>query len=182
VLRDAEKSDDYTHMIALDELAPKFKRIGENSYHLVALMRSCFSGGIFPSTDGFGDNGFFPKAPGAHAMSATKPDDLVYALKNKSGSIFFNYIINGVTSGNGDRDYAGWAEDGAGNLHLIGGGIVRSGALAGYVSGILDHMGRYPDTGVAFPQLRFGRLIDSRDSGGAFFFLGPDRKDSITVS
>jgi GH25 family lysozyme M1 (1,4-beta-N-acetylmuramidase) len=182
ILGGAMNSSDYPNMFKLDELAPLLKKIGEKSYHFVALMGSCFSGGIFPPTNQYGDNSFYPRAPGAHAMSATKADDLAYAFTNKPGTIFFNQLIDGVTSGRGDRDYSGWAEDAAGNLHLVGGGIVRSGALASYVSGAIDHLGRNPDTGVAFPQLRFGRLTDSEDSGGAFFFLGPDKKDTITVA
>jgi GH25 family lysozyme M1 (1,4-beta-N-acetylmuramidase) len=182
ILGEAKHTSDYPNMFQLDELAPLLKKIGEKSYHFIALMGSCYSGGIFPETDRFGDNSFYPKAPGAHAISATTADALAYAFSNKPGTIFFNQLIDGVTSGKGDRDYSGWAEDAVGNLHLIGGGIVRSGTLASYVSGAIDHLGPNPDTGADFPQLRFGRLTDSEDSGGAFFFLGPDKKDTITVA
>jgi GH25 family lysozyme M1 (1,4-beta-N-acetylmuramidase) len=182
ILGGAKNSSDYAKMFQLDELAPFLKKVGAKSYHFIALMGSCYSGGIFPQTDGFGDNSFYPKAPGAHAISATTADALAYAFKDKPGTIFFNQVIYGVTSGNGDRDYSGWVQDATGALHPIGGGIVRSGALASYVSGAIDRMGPNPDTQTAFPQLRFGRLTDSGDSGGAFFFLGPDKKDSVTVA
>lgn len=181
VLSNAQNDKDYPNLFQLDELAPLLKKIGKKSYHFIALIGSCYSGGIFPPSDAGGANNVFPRAPGAHAMSSVQYDQLAYALKNKPGSIFFNTLIDGVTSGKGDRDYSGWAEDETGSSHLVGGGIVRSGALADHASAMIDQMGKNPDTGTDFPQLRFGRITDSADTGGAFFFLGPEKKNTVTV-
>ncbi|WPO42027.1 GH25 family lysozyme [Tardiphaga sp. 42S5] len=182
VLGPASGANDFEHVYKLDELAPLLRTVGNKSYHFIALLGSCFSGGIFSAVGSGGDNIFYPRAPGAHAVSATRPDQLAYAFKNEAGSIFFTRLVKGVVTGNADRDYSNWAQDATGSLHLVGGGIVRLGALNAYVSGEIEKLGLMDGTPTPFPQLLSGRLRNDADFGGAFFFLGPDKRNTITVS
>jgi lysozyme len=182
VLSHASGTSDFANLYMLDTLAPVLRALGRKSFHFVALMGSCFSGGIFTQNDNSGDNIFYAKAPGAHAVSATKANDLAYAMQNQSGSIFFRDLIDGVSSGNADIDYSNLVQDATGALHLRGGGIVRLGALEGYLTSVIGDMGKNPDTGQDFPRPLLGRIVNDPDSGGAFFFLGPAAQNSIVVS
>ena len=173
VLGDASYAKDYPNIYRLSVLAPKLTSLATKSYHFIALLGSCYSGGVFPPLANGGDNSFFPSARGAHAVSATKADDLAYGLDESAGSIFFDTLIAGVRSGNGDHEYAGWVSLPNGDLHMVGGGIVRLGALAGYVSAQVDRLSL--TRGKSFPQLLFGNL-GVVGTGGAFFFLGPEFK------
>src|SRR5258706_2186893 len=106
VLGPAASASDFENVYKLDELAPILRNLGNKSYHFIALLGSCFSGGIFSAVGGGGDNIYYPRAPGAHAVSATRSDELAYAFKNEAGSIFFTRLVNGVVTGNADRDYS----------------------------------------------------------------------------
>ena len=90
VLSEATGARDYDHMYGLDELAPKLRRLAAKSFHFLALLGSCYSGGVFAATTASGSNDWFPRAPGAHAVSSTPHDDLAYGLGDQHGSIFFD--------------------------------------------------------------------------------------------
>jgi GH25 family lysozyme M1 (1,4-beta-N-acetylmuramidase) len=182
VLSKASGATDYDNLYTLDQLAPVLRALGRKSFHFVALMGSCFSGGIFTQNDNSGDNIFYAKAPGAHAVSAAKANELAYAVKDQSGSIFFHELIEGVSSGYADLDYSNLVQDANGGLHPRGGGIVRLGALEGYLTSMIGGMGKNPDTGEDFPRPLLGRIVNAPDSGGAFFFLGPDVQKTIVIS
>lgn len=181
ILSQAKDATDYNNVYSLDQLAPVLKALGHKSFHFVALMGSCFSGGIFTPNDNSGDNPFYASAPGAHAMSAAKANELAYATKDMAGSIFFNHLIDGVTTGYADLDYSNLVQDGTGGLHLRGGGVVRLGALEGYLTSVIGGLGKNPDTGQDFPRPLLGRVVSIADSGGAFFFLGPESQNSIVI-
>ncbi|MBY5394630.1 hypothetical protein HFN01_07285 [Rhizobium leguminosarum] len=178
VLSGARGARDYSNIYQLRDLSAKLEILAQKSYHFAALLGSCYSGGVFSSTNSVGDNSFYPGEPGAHAVTSTKDDDLAYGLRESTGSVFFDGLIEGVESGKGDRDYSGWIELADGGLHLVGGGIIRLGAVTAYISARLDNLGINPRTNRQFPQLRFGTLRPSQ-VGGAFFFLGPEEKEIV---
>lgn len=181
ILSSATGPRDYPNVYALNEIAPKLRNLAAKSFHFVALLGSCYSGGIFSAQAAVGSNDWYPGAPGAHAVSSTPHDDLAYGLGGGNGSILFDTLIAGTRSGEADILYAGWTASGNGDLHRIGGGIVRLGALAAYVSGRIDALGVNPQTKKPFPQILLGSLSGS-DHAGAFFFLGPPKEQRIGIT
>ena len=181
ILSNADGAADYDNIYSLGQIAQKLRKLSGKSFHFVALFGSCYSGSIFASHAPGGSNYWFPKAPGGHAVSSTPHDDLAYGLGGSQGSIFFDSLIAGVKSGLGDPVSAGWAVGESGDLHLIGGGIVRLGALTSYISGKIDELGLNPTTKKAFPQILIGTLSDS-DHNGAFFFVGPPKVEKVDIS
>ncbi len=179
VLSNAYSGRDPAGTIKLNKLQVMLSNLAEESFHLLALMGSCYSGGIFSVSGGGGDNMFFSKAPGAHAISATSADELAYGLSAEEGSIFFDQFIRGINSGWADPTYAGHFSD-ANGMTVTGGGIVRLAAAAGYVSGFLDNTPN-PSTGGPFPQVLLGGIRAGNAGGGAFFFLVPFGDSLITA-
>ncbi|MGO6746931.1 GH25 family lysozyme [Rhizobium ruizarguesonis] len=171
VLSAARTGSDRTNTIRLNELAPVLKNLASESYHFLALLGSCYSGGIFGGVgDTLGQNQFFARARGGHALSATAADDLAYGLSNSQGSLFFNSLMEGVNSGWADPTYAGIISFQDGKVQVVGGGIARLGAVTGYISSKLE-LTPNPVTKKPFPQLESGSLY--ADTRGAFFFLVP---------
>jgi len=181
ILSAADGPRDYAHVYSMADMVPKLKNLASKSFHFVALFGSCYSGGIFASQSPGGSNDWYPKAPGAHAVSSTPHDDLAYALGDAKGSIFFDSLIEGVRSGQGDLLSAGWIAGSDGDLHRIGGGIVRLGSLMSFISGKIDELGVNPATGSPFPQVLIGSLSNS-DHNGAFFFIGSAKDAKVEVS
>ncbi|RVJ45878.1 hypothetical protein CN176_03605 [Sinorhizobium medicae] len=172
VLSLARHGTDADHIMLLNELAPLLSNVAKESYHFLALIGSCYSGGIFPNVDStFGTNNVFPRARGAHAVSATTADDLAYGLDENHGSLFFDSFIDGINTGWADPIYAGLVSFEDGKRQIVGGGIARLGPITAYISGRLDQS-LNPRTGKPFPQIRSGSLY-SGEGGGAFFFLVP---------
>ncbi|NEH59826.1 hypothetical protein GR198_29325 [Rhizobium leguminosarum] len=171
VLSQARHGTDAAQIMQLNELAPLLANVAKESYHFLALIGSCYSGGIFPNVDGtFGTNNVFPRARGAHAVSSTTADDLAYGLGEKHGSLFFDSFIDGINTGWADPIYAGLVSFEDGRRQIVGGGIARLGPITAYISGRLDQSIN-PRTGKSFPQIRSGNLYSGSD--GAFFFLVP---------
>ena len=181
ILSEADGAQDYAHMYSLGDLAPRLRNLASKSFHLAALMGSCYSGGIFSSQRPGGSNDWYPKARGAHAVSSTPHNDLAYGLGAQHGSIFFDSLIQGTRSGLGDPLSAGWVVGEDGDLHRIGGGIVRLGSLTSYVSDSIDQLGINPATRKPFPQILIGPLTSS-DRNGAFFFLGSPKEKKVQVA
>lgn len=108
VLSDAGDADDNENLYPLTELERQLKDLAERSFQLVALINACNSGGLFTASVHSGGDDFDPSGHGAHAVTASKADELAYGLPNTPGSIFFNAIIDGVNSGRADYPCAGW--------------------------------------------------------------------------
>jgi lysozyme len=174
VLGSAFSGSDPAGTMKLKEVQALLSSLADSSFHLLALIGSCYSGGIFNGIVSDGNNLFFPRAPGAHALSATAADDLAYGLNDQSGSLFFDSLINGVNSGWADPVYAGLASSESGGTYMRGGGIARLSNVAAWISGRLDTE-RNPVTGKPFPQIKIGSIESANPADGAFFFLVPQK-------
>jgi GH25 family lysozyme M1 (1,4-beta-N-acetylmuramidase) len=172
ILSTARGVGDAAAVLKLNILAPILKNLAEKSFHFVALLGSCYSGGIFDNASGGGMNFWSPRARGAHVISATAADDLAYGLGNDRGSLFFDALIDGVTTGRADYNNAGIRSLEDGSVIIVGGGIVPLGSLAGFISKQLGELVN-PETNKPFPQPRIGSLITQAGWDGAFFFLVP---------
>ncbi|RWA70568.1 GH25 family lysozyme [Mesorhizobium sp.] len=179
VLSGARNKNDSANTLKLNALAPMLVNLANESYHFLALIGSCYSGGMFPMIDNsLGENYAFPRAKGAHAVSSTTADQLAYGLGGAHGSIFFDSLIEAVMTGRADPIYAGMASFEDGTTLITGGGITRLGPIANFISAKLD-LTKNPLTGESFPQLRTGTLRP--DGSGAFFFLVPHIRDAPSV-
>ncbi|WFU50709.1 GH25 family lysozyme [Sinorhizobium terangae] len=174
VLSAAKNSNDSKNLLRLNDLATMLVNLSHNTYHFLALIGSCYSGGIFPMVDPRWGSDNFPKARGAHALSSTESDKLAYGLTDNDGSIFFDSLIEGVRSGWADPIFAGMTSNKSGATFINGGGIARFGPVTSYISLKLD-MTKNPATGEDFPQVRSGSLHNGKEWGGAFFFLVPKK-------
>jgi len=193
-LANAKSSEDFPNLFEFDELRVLLEDLAAKSYHVLALINACYGGGIFASEIA-GEVLNNPYGKGAHAMTAGPSDSLVYALpgKNKDtgephGSIFFENLIRGVSSGDADQDSRNYPSilGPDGEVRQSGAGIVRLGALdtwlAGQIDQVNDQTGGNPDTHKRFsyPVLGSVEPFDVTDPG-AFFFLQPQKPQSLAL-
>jgi lysozyme len=173
VLSQARGVGDTPNVIKLNILAPTLINLAQKSFHFVALIGSCYSGGIFQGVGAnWGGNSWYPGSPGAHVISSTAADDLAYGLGNDRGSLFFDSLIEGVTTGEADYLSAGRISLADGSKRIVGGGIARLGTVADYITWKLGEMTN-PETQKPFPRPRIGSLLNQSERDGAFFFLVP---------
>jgi GH25 family lysozyme M1 (1,4-beta-N-acetylmuramidase) len=187
VLSGYGNSTDLDQLYPLAILTPRLINLASLSHHFVALLGSCYSGGIFPPVSDGNNTLFYYSDRGAHAMSATTSNALAFAIGKNKGTLFFDNLIEGVNTGIADTEM--------GNgifvnnvLHLQGGGIVRLGSLASYLSARLIKTPIPPEMKRQFPgltklpEIRVGALESGEGWDGAFFFLGPPKTDSVIAA
>lgn len=187
VLSGYRKSTDLDQLYPLANLTPRLVNLASMSHHFVALLGSCYSGGIIPPATDANNTLFYYSDRGAHAMSATTADALAFAIGKGKGTLFFDNLIEGVDSGIADTEM--------GNgifvnnvLHLQGGGIVRLGSLASYLSARLIKTPLPQEVKQQFPalktlpEIRIGALESGQGWDGAFFFLGPPKTNSVIAA
>jgi GH25 family lysozyme M1 (1,4-beta-N-acetylmuramidase) len=168
---------------SLAQLAPVLQNLASRSFQFLALLGSCYSGGLFAPTVYSGGNDVFPGAAGAHAISSTKDNDLAYGLSKSSGSIFFDQFIAAARDVWTDLEYGGELREYAGGARLpMGGGIVRLGMIFASMSSRIAKLGTNPATSTAYPQPMFGSVKLDGASQGALFFLVPKAKDLLVAS
>jgi Caspase domain len=157
VLANAASSGDISNLFQFNELKALLENLAAENYHVLALINACYGGGLFEAeiAGGVLNN---PDDKGAHAMTAGPSDSLVYALPGKNaageprGSIFFENLVRGISSGDADqtsRDYPTFrGRDG--EPRQTDQGMVRLGALdtwlAGQIDMVNDQTGGNPDT------------------------------------
>ena len=171
---------DDQHFYPLAELEKKLTRLASESFHFLALVNSCNSGGVFYDAVGFGGNEFLTNQKGAYAMTATRPNELAYSHPKKKGSIFFSTIIDGVESGDADEKAVSYANDQNGNIKVLYGGIIRFGRLANHLNDKIVELGPNPENKKQpYSTPIWGSILPRASSNGAFFFLGPPQQ-SVT--
>lgn len=173
VLHEARDSGDSDHLYDLRDLNAKLEKLANKSFQFVALIGSCYSGGLFGPTAYSGGNDMFPGGRGAHAVSATQANDLAYGLSPTSGSVFFDTFIKAANNSWTDIDYAQLSVSPDGSRRPLGGGIIRLGMIVAALTSQLDQLGKVPGKDKKFPQPVFGSIKTDGASEGALFFLGP---------
>ena len=133
-----------------------------------------------------GTNDVWPGGRGAHILTASAADTQAFAIGKDNGTLFYDYLIEGVSSGEADPQYSGSTS--AANVNRpYGGGIIRLGAIKVYISGKLDQMRLEPGLKEKLkslkldfsPQPRIGPLQSGTQWSGAFFFLGPPKNSKV---
>lgn len=103
-----------THSYGLDDLENRLRKIAHLTYHSVALLGSCYSGGVFPINTSLGDNTSFPLSPGAHAVTASKADELAWGAPDGKGTMFFEKLIAAIDRGASDLNSSQVVSSGSG--------------------------------------------------------------------
>jgi lysozyme len=169
------RDDDYDNLYGLNELRALFNDLAKNTYHFLALINACYGGDLFSLVIPGGSD-FEPSMRGAYAITAGPNDAVVYAAKDGKGSLFFEMIINGVTTGDADHDAQNATLGVPGSVQSLK-GLVRLGALDGYLA---TTMTKYIDSGVVTAESGLQHHwvgpvepFNVRANGGFFFFQKP---------
>jgi GH25 family lysozyme M1 (1,4-beta-N-acetylmuramidase) len=171
VLSNARSQTDIGNLYSLSLIRTSLENLAAANFHVVALINACYGGSVF-STAFAGGNPDVSYQPGSYALTAGAADQLVYALgASGSGSIFFDTIIKGISTGAADV-YP---------IVVIGntvqrGGVVRLGALTTYLTTALEDLSRTPPPGgpSSFSPPWIGPVEPAaRVARGGFFFLSP---------
>jgi GH25 family lysozyme M1 (1,4-beta-N-acetylmuramidase) len=171
VLSDASSVDDRANTYQLSDLNDSLRDLSRLSFQVLALINACFGGDVFKSGNP-GGNMYVTNQRGAHALTAGGPNDLVWALDENSGSIFFDSLIEGVTTGNADTSMQA-ISDGRGRRYLVPRTLIRLGRLEGYLTEKVEEIGTHPTTHARLATPYAGPINDGEPLPGAFFFLGP---------
>jgi len=187
VLSRAQTLSDVNSAYPLSLLRTHLELLAKAHFHVLALVNACYGGGLFGNPLA-GGNMSVSYERGAHAVTAGAANQLVYSLGNPGeGSIFFEKIIEGVTTGKADPNYPTVVDE-AGTIQLRG-GVVRLGALVDYLQAEIEYLGR-PRSRTARPKYAAPWAGPVEPPGeralGGFFFLSPeDRpgpKENATVA
>nr|WP_240535556.1 GH25 family lysozyme [Rhizobium freirei] len=166
---------DPSHSYALDDLQGRLRKISNQAYHTLALIGSCYSGGIFPISTNKGENFSYPREPGSHAVTAAKAHELARGAPDGKGTVFFEELLKAIdksaVAANGAQFISG--KEGA-PQKVLGTTIVRLGQVVEAMNIELEDL-EIPDTQPQEygPQLRVGTLVSDETFNGAFFFLAP---------
>lgn len=166
---------DPSHSYSLDDLQSRLRKISNQAYHTLALIGSCYSGGIFPIVTSKGANFSYPREPGSHAVTAAKAHELARGAIDGKGTLFFEELLKAINKSaiapNGAQFIS--AEEGA-PQKVLGTTIVRLGQVVDAMNIELEDI-QIPDTDPTEygPQLRIGSLVSDETFNGAFFFLAP---------
>ncbi|UTJ45429.1 caspase family protein [Atlantibacter subterranea] len=104
VLSHASDIDGSKGMYGMPALNDQLNLLSKRYFHVLTLVNACFGAGLYGMTTGAGNSNAYSK-PGAIAIAAGDNKTEVYSLNKEKGSVFFDLIINGVTSGVADERY-----------------------------------------------------------------------------
>ena len=124
------RDDDYENIYGLNELRALFNDLAKNTFHFLALINACYGGDVFADGISVSTNDIAQR--GAHAITAGTDDKVVYSSLNGQGSLFFQFLMEGIKSGDADHD-AQQATLGVPGSVKEYEGIVRLGELDGYL-------------------------------------------------
>ena len=159
---------------SLDDLSGRLKNLGALAYETIALLGSCYSGGVFQLHDVGGQDFSYPPGPGAHAITAAKANELAWARQQNKGTIFFELLLHDVHTQHtiGRELYPdGWFtsdEDGA--TASKSDGLIRLDRIVFDMNQILQTT-KNPNTGEPYPVVEIGEVVPEQHYSGAFFFL-----------
>jgi GH25 family lysozyme M1 (1,4-beta-N-acetylmuramidase) len=176
VLSHAKNTFDPATLLPLRDLGSAFQRLAETNFHVLVLLNACYGGGVFSMAPA-GGNEAISDQPGAHGLTAGPSDDVVWSLGGiDDGSIFFDTLIKGITSGDADKTNMTVLQ-GDGSLRQRG-GVVRLAPLLIYLTDKVNELNDDPP-----PSIPKGKKIAAPWIGsveppgkvalGGFFFLSP---------
>lgn len=169
---------DLKHSFFLDDLSARLKNLAVLSYETLALVGSCFSGGLFQPSVHRGDTFFYPNGPGAHAITATKANQLAWTSLGGKGTVFFTLLKAEVNMKHPDA-LASMLEGGVisgadGQSDSFSDGVVALSTIIERINSTLSKIPNPKSADGKYPLLNIGELLEANDTRyGAFFFLEP---------
>lgn len=145
----------------------------QSAFHVLTLINACFGGEVFTNGQTGGNPDDFP-SPGSYAITAGDDHHEVPSLIQDRGSLFFDLVIDGVTSGKADPLYwDSYKTVGDSGTPSDPHGLTRIGSLNTFLTGtyakIAKERNKLPDPIVlSAPWLGPAQLDVAR---GGFFFL-----------
>ena len=179
-LSEATGDDDIDsgHRFLLDDLSTRLRNLATLSYETLALVGSCFSGGMFPLSLHRGESFFYSAGPGAHAITAAKANQLAWTAPGAKGTVFFSLLRAEVNRKHVD-ELASMTEGGVvsgadGDSDSFSDGVVTLDTVIHDVNLHLSKLKNPKSADGKFPMLNIGELLEANDTRyGAFFFLEP---------
>ena len=179
-LSEATGDDDIDsgHRFLLDDLSTRLRNLATLSYETLALVGSCFSGGMFPLSLHRGESFFYSAGPGAHAITAAKANQLAWTAPGAKGTVFFSLLRAEVNRKHVD-ELASMTEGGVvsgadGESDSFSDGVVTLDTVIHDVNLHLSKLKNPKSADGKFPMLNIGELLEANDTRyGAFFFLEP---------
>ena len=158
---------DSTHMFLLDDLSSRLKKLATLSYETLALVGSCFSGGLFqPSVRRGGETFFFPAGPGAHAITAAKANQLAWTAPGAKGTVFFSLLSAEVNRKHvdelGSMTEGGFVSGADGESDSISDGVVTLDTVIHDVNFHLSKLKNPKSADGRFPMLNIGELLEAK--------------------
>jgi GH25 family lysozyme M1 (1,4-beta-N-acetylmuramidase) len=170
-----------SHVFPLADLRNRLEVVATLAYQSVALLGSCFSGGVFPVNSTQGENFSYSLKPGAHVVTAARADELAWTLSDNSGTVFFEKFISSVRNIRPTfTDFSSTVLAKPGGVSTVNNYIVRLARAVDDVNENLEGLSN-PVTHQPYPQLLIGAMAPNKNFEGAFFFLGTEPQ-SPTVS
>ena len=161
---DWKSFQDTVNAIGIAELKAKLKTTIDRAHQSLILINSCY-GGAFLTQTPFGEIDYLPTGPGAHAITAGRANERVYADSNLGkGSVFFEILLGGL---NGRADTLPSVTPG-----INGDGLITINELATYLKHEITKRSRHKVNPL------FADLIPLGSRGGFFFLTkeaNPDR-------
>jgi len=179
-----ENDNQPDHVYPLSRLQSDLSAIAAFAYQSLALLGSCYSGSIFPSSSPTGVMYITnSQQPGAHVLTAADSTERAWTGPAGKGTIFFDEILSTVRKAQPTGIEADTlsASDAVGNVYLRGGFIVRLGAVLVDVNSDLENLTN-PNTGAEYPQIVAGQMAPNKNYTGAFFFLGAAHTQTVLLS
>ncbi len=179
-LSDAAGEDDSDphHKYLLDDLNTRLKNLAALSYQTLALVGSCFSGGLFQPSTQPGFDFSYPPGPGAHAITAAKDNQLAWTTPGGKGTIFFSLLTQEVSKKHVDNNMP--VQEGVvisgedGESTSISDGVVTLDTIIYFSNHQLSAMRNPKSADKKYPHMVIGELLPADQArNGAFFFLEP---------
>jgi lysozyme len=175
-----DNDSDSARVYPLNTLQDRLRTVAGFAHQSIALLGSCYSGGIFPPNNAQGENYDDAHRPGAHAVTATDAFSLAWTFAKGGGTVFFDRFIDKVRTDKPDEDdmSAELLVDAAGKVQR-GPHTVRLITVVDRVNRALGYPRLNPATNQLYPQLQIGPIAPQKpNQGGAFFFLGYQQNTS----
>lgn len=142
VLSGADAMDATSGVYSMGQLYEDVKALRQNVYQVITLINACYGGEVFSDVKigGIGGNPDAFRLPGSYAITAGDDRNEVPSIIESRGSLFFDLIIEGITSGRADLQY--WESyvtvDSSSGAQTSSRGLTRLNELVGYLTGKYD--------------------------------------------
>lgn len=183
ILSAATDPDGSTGVYKMTNFTGDVASLAGHYFHVLTLINACFGANFF--VDGNTGAAGTPNGPGSFAITAGSPKNEVQALLPERGSLFFDLIVNGVTSGEADPLSSQYYLADANGAVTSQGGLTLSLPLYNYLTGAFFKINAIQKR--ANPQFLtisppyFGPVQSGMAQGGFFFVSGRHASQQVAA-